>query len=446
MTEVTLIRGDATERWPLPDNSLDSIVTDPPYGIAFMGKEWDDKGGPQAYQEWTARWASEAFRCLKPGGFLLAFGATRMVHRMACGFEDAGFRIVDTIEWLYLTGFPKAQDIGKLFDKKAGAEREVIAENPYNAVRGVSKGTAWAENGIRTMQGKSYITAPATPLAKKWDGWKTPNLKPAHEPIIMAQKPFSGTYIDNIERWGVGAINVDGCRVPHTPENEGNWGGRNKSRSRSVYGTFADEDGETPCSARHPLGRFPANVVLAHGPFCTEGSCMDGCPVKVLDEQSGGGSTVFAKFFYEEADFVPFYYCPKPSAKERNAGCEAIPERLASSMPGRRNPDDMAGYKVDHDVTQRFATRKSNTHPTVKPIKLVRYLQRLVTPPGGLAASPFLGSGTDAVAAILEGFNFWGMEIAEEYWPIIEARVAWAREQVKKEASRPVIEQARLSL
>lgn len=163
MPKVRLIRGDATQPWPVEDNSLDSIVTDPPYGIAFMGKAWDDKGGPEAYQAWTTTWAKEAYRTLKPGGFLLAFGATRMAHRMACGFEDAGFRIVDTIEWLYLTGFPKAQDIGKLFDKKAGAEREVIAENPYNAVRGVSKGTAWAENGIRTMQGKSYITAPATP-------------------------------------------------------------------------------------------------------------------------------------------------------------------------------------------------------------------------------------------------------------------------------------------
>lgn len=359
MPKVRLIRGDATQPWPVEDNSLDSIVTDPPYGIAFMGKAWDDKGGPEAYQAWTTTWAKEAYRTLKPGGFLLAFGATRMAHRMACGFEDAGFRIVDTIEWLYLTGFPKAQDIGKMFDKQAGVERQVIGTTRAGIGRHGRSDYEVFRGTCDEVKKHIPVTAPATPRAKKWDGWKTPNLKPAHEPIIMAQKPFSGTYIDNIERWGVGAINVDGCRIPHTPENEGNWGGRNKSRSRSVYGTFADEDGETPCSTRHPLGRFPANVVT-------------------LDEDEW---------------YSPYF--------------NITPRELSKKASSSEKKGD--GWK--------------NTHPTVKPVDLVRWLQRLVTPPGGTTASPFLGSGTDAVAAILEGFDFFGMDVSDEYWPIVEARL-----------------------
>lgn len=377
MSEVKLVRGDATEHWSLPGNSLDSIVTDPPYGIAFMGKEWDDKGGPQAYQEWTVKWASEAFRCLKPGGFLLAFGSPRMAHRMACGFEDAGFRIVDTIEWLYLTGFPKAQDIGKMFDKRAGAERPIIGQRKADDIRG-------GNLMHRAVSGdkKSHviaITTPATPLAKKWDGWKTPSLKPAHEPIIMAQKPFHGTYIDNIEKWGVGAVNARGCRIPRSADD------------RWDYGLDGDEGSPVKNAYRQRRrvayvpdagGRFPANVVT-------------------LDTDQW-----YSPYF----NITPRELSKKASAAERRGD----------------------GWQ--------------NNHPTVKPVELVRWLQRLVTPPGGTTASPFLGSGTDAVAAILEGFNFWGMEIAEEYWPIIEARVAWAREQVKKGASRTAVQQARLSL
>lgn len=418
MSDVTLVKGDATERWLIDDNSLDSTVTDPPYGLAFMGRAWDDKGGPQAYQAWTSEWASEAYRTLKPGGFLLAFGATRMAHRMACGFEDAGFEIVDTIEWLYLTGFTKAQDIGKMFDKRAGATREVVGPDRGRLIGGRG-GTSTNHGRGGVKYGIDAPTTPVTPNAKRWDGWKTPALKPAHEPIIVARKPFSGTYIDNIERWGVGAINVDGCRI------------------------ISHQTGNQP-------GRFPANVVLSHSPWCTEQACIPQCPVAVLDGQSGelhsqspetrksrskktgvtgfgtgksveyadkgGASKVFAKFFYEEDDFAPFRYCAKATTRERNGGCEHLPN--------------------------------GNDHATVKPKALIRYLQRLVTPPGGITGSPFLGSGTDAVAAIEEGFNFWGMNLpdrdGEEYWPIIEARVAHAQAKSADQVSRPVVEQARL--
>lgn len=377
MSEVTLIKGDATDTWPLPDNSLDSIVTDPPYGIAFMGKEWDDKGGPQAYQEWTAKWASEAFRCLKPGGFLLAFGSTRMVHRMACGFEDAGFRILDTIEWLYLNGFPKAQDIGKMFDKRAGAERE-NKRIPYtgNALlrMGGQNTRPWMEAALERGYHELPGDNPVSDLAKQWDGWKTPALKPAHEPIVMAQKPFSGTFCENIERWGVGAINVDGCRIgdevimAHS-------GGEVIGTTLRLFGA------ERKAQNTYHVGRFPANVVT-------------------LDE---------------DAWYSPYF--------------NVTPRELSKkASPSEKKGDGWV-----------------NRHPTVKPVDLMRWLQRLVTPPGGITASPFLGSGTDAVAAIMEGFNFWGMEIAEEYWPIIEARVAEAKRKVdEQEQSRPVVEQVRL--
>lgn len=358
--DITLVRGDATEPWALDDNTLDSIVTDPPYGIAFMGKSWDDKGGPAAYQAWTATWASEAYRTLKPGGFLLAFGATRMAHRMACGFEDAGFEIVDTIEWLYLTGFPKAQDIGKMFDKRDGAERTVVVEGERSATRphvpDQSRGKAYRLNGDAT------ITAPATELAKRWDGWKTPALKPAHEPIVVARKPFSGTYTNNIERWSVGAINVDGCRVGGAGEGGTREGESSADRRYTEKGStnFAATPGPRGGDAR---GRFPANVVT-------------------LDD---------------DAWFSPYF--------------NITPQELSKkASPSEKRGD---GWK--------------NTHPTVKPVALIRWLQRLVTPPNGLIASPFLGSGTDAVAAIHEGFRFFGIEREESYWSIIDARIAEAK-------------------
>lgn len=367
MPKVRLIRGDATKTWPVEDNSVDSVVTDPPYGISFMGRKWDDKGGPESYQAWTTLWAREAYRTLKPGGFLLAFGGTRTYHRMAVGIEEAGFRIVDMIEWLYLTGFPKAQDIGKMFDIRAGASRDIVG------FRKAEGGNNW--DAFRSGEGRQDrpslhkaktipITAPATPLAQKWDGWKTPNLKPAHEPIIMAQKPFKGTFCDNIERWGVGAINVDGCRIPyregtHPTEMYG------ASWAKSGVGktiTWNGDDYRTTLTAGDrisDLGRFPANVVT-------------------LDEDEW-----YSPYF----NITPKELSKKTSPSERRGH----------------------GWK--------------NTHPTVKPVYLVRWLQRLVTPPGGTTMSPFLGSGTDAVAAVLEGFNFIGMDVSDEYWPIVYGRL-----------------------
>lgn len=409
---IELVRGDSTLRWPLEDESLDSIVTDPPYGISFMGRAWDDKGGPVAYQEWSKLWAMEAFRCLKPGGFLLAFGSTRMAHRMACAFEDVGFKIKDTIEWLYLTGFTKAGDIGKMFDRRAGAEREVVGKRNRDLNwRGVEEPDSerYADTRANLPSGSSQghvserprmvpITVPSSPLAQQWDGWKTPNLKPAHEPIVVARKPFNGTYCDNIEQWGVGAFNMDGCRI------------RRGEGDRFDYGVDGDE-GSPHINAYQPnrdrvayvpneFGRFPANVIT-------------------IDEDEW-----YSPYF----NVTPQELSKKASGAERHAGLE---------HPGAFTKHGTTLRKIENGTP-----KTGNFHPTVKPVALIRWLQRLVTPPGGTTASPFLGSGTDAVAAIAEGFSFWGMELSDDYWPIIEARVAHA--QQIEAASLPT--QARFTL
>jgi DNA modification methylase len=424
---VTLVRGDATERWDRDDNSLDSIVTDPPYGISFMGKVWDDKGGPAAYQQWTAKWASEAFRCLKPGGFLLAFGAARMSHRMACGFEDAGFRIVDTIEWLYLTGFPKAGDIGKMFDKRAGAEREVVGKRNRDLNwRGVeepdsnryfstlaNRPSGSSQGHISERPRMVPITTPATALAKLWDGWKTPNLKPAHEPIVVAQRPFKGTYIDNIERWGVGGANIDRCRIAtddklgggkisgscKSPSNEG-W--NRPFMDDENYMELVKEREREKVAKAEELGRFPANVVT-------------------LDPDEW-----YSPYFNIAS---PQALSKKASKSERNAGLDGIPPQAIDRY-------GECGQGATPQQTPRVTRHETNFHPTVKPVDLMRWLQRLVTPPGGVTASPFLGSGTDAVAAIAEGFDFWGVEKDAEYWCIIEARVKYAQELSRTEQVR----------
>lgn len=398
MGDVRLVRGDATKRWSVEDNSLDSIVTDPPYGIEFMGEEWDkfheDKGmwrnrpqiggfGESArlprfcvqnrddklrYQAWTSEWASEAFRALKPGGFLLAFGATRMAHRMTCGFEDAGFEIVDTIEWLYTTGFPKAQDIGKMFDRRAGVERPIIGTScAPNGKTGGYSGERYKEKRVTkfgVVQDQPDATAPVSPLAVQWDGWKTPNLKPAHEPIVVARKPYTGTCLDNITVNGVGAFNIDGCRI-----GKGDGGKRDgeasAERRYSDRGStnFAAKPGPRGGDAR---GRFPANVVTLE----------------------------------PDAWYSPYFnVTPKELSKKASSN-------------------------------ERKGETWTNKHPTVKPVELIRWLQRLVTPKGGRTASPFLGSGTDAVAAIIEGFDFFGIEMNDEYWSIIEARVKEAKKSI----------------
>ena len=254
----------------LDDNSIDSIVTDPPYELGFMGKKWDSTGIAYNIDIWR-----ECLRVLKPGGHLLAFGGTRTYHRMTCAIEDAGFEIRDCIQWLYGSGFPKSHDISKAIDKKLGAERKFICENPNARPNSQPKYSLDGQNKNFQISVQP-ITAPATPEAQQWDGWGTA-LKPANEPIVLARKPISEkTIAENVLKWGTGGINIDDCRIELQEEGEdkrlggkGTW--KTEKMAKNVYKGGYSGEGVTSSK----LGRFPANVIL------------DEKAGKLLDEQSG---------------------------------------------------------------------------------------------------------------------------------------------------------------
>jgi len=358
----------------LPDNSIDSIVTDPPYGLGdsnpdyivdalkmwvsgdrshipagkgFMGKSWDAFVPPPAVWD-------ECFRVLKPGGHILVFAGARTQDLMCLSVRMAGFEIRDSISWIYGSGFPKSLDISKALDKMAGAEREVLGRNPNSRENATKKNTLY-ESG--TVGKTDFITAPSTDAAKQWDGWGTA-LKPALEPIIVGRKPLSEKNVSlNVLRWGTGGINID--------------------KSRIVTDT---------------MGRFPANLIFTHGEDCKVSTplyeCVDGCPVKELDGQSDGVSR--------------FFYVAKANKKDRNEGLDET----------------------------------ANVHPTVKPTSLMAYLVKLVTPAGGTVLDPFTGSGSTGKAAILSGFHFVGVEMTDEYLPIIKGRIEHAVSVVEAEKKK----------
>ena len=335
----------------LDDNSIDAIVTDPPYELGFMGKKWDNTGIAYDVHLWT-----ECLRVLKPGGYLLAFGGTRTYHRMACAIEDAGFEIRDSIHWLYGTGFPKSLDVSKALDKAAG---------------------------------KQTLYAPATDAAREWEGWGTA-LKPAHEPIVMARKPLTGTVAANVLQHGTGALNIDGARIGRVAGDVSIAGKRT-----ATFGTQETQSGGDGSGGwkQNDEGRWPANVI-------TDGSI--------------------------DTEWVRYFYCAKPSRAERDAGLGELPTSTGGQSTGRI--DGTAGLNSPRAGTGRTGGSK-NTHPTVKPIALMRWLVRLVTPPGGTVLEPFAGSGTTLAAAIIEGFNAIGCELTADYLPIIKGRIEWAKQQ-----------------
>jgi DNA modification methylase len=393
---MTLLIGDCIELMKTLDaDSVDAIVTDPPYGLSFMGKEWDGFGTPLGFQTWSEQWAREALRVLKPGGHLLAFGGTRMYHRLAAGIEDAGFEIRDTLMWLYGSGFPKSLDVSKAIDKAAGAEREVVARNPNSREQATIANSLY-EPG--TVGKTANITAPSTEAAKKWQGWGTA-LKPAVEPIVLARKPLIGTVAANVLMHGTGALNIDASRI----------GTEQVSVHNAPKGTFAGGEegrGSDTATYRTHTGRWAANILLDE-----EAAAM-------LDEQSGGASR--------------FFYVAKASRSERNAGLEGLPEVSAEVM-SEREPDSagLVRIRADGSIGENPYAGKTanakNIHPTVKPVALMKYLIRLVTPKGGTVLDPFLGSGTTAVAAIEEGVKWIGCEKETEYVAIINGRIAAAR-------------------
>jgi len=371
----------------LADGSVDAIVTDPPYELGFMGKSWDASGIAYDLDVWR-----HALRVLKPGGHLLAFSGSRTYHRMVCAIEDAGFEIRDQIMWLYGSGFPKSLDVSKAIDREAGAERQVIGRKedwrPPGRREHAGMGThEWRRpfhDDPEACERSRAITAPATPEAERWSGWGTA-LKPAHEPIVVARKPFKGTVAQNVLAHGTGALNIDGCRVGTDGDNSGRWPANViHDGSEEVLRLFP-ETGPSKAAARG--GSNP-------NPMDWGNSRSDGSIVKGHDDAGGSAAR--------------FFYCAKASKRDREEGLRD------------------AGIGALRDAG-RPSEPRANHHPTVKPTDLMRYLCRLVTPPGGLVLDPFTGSGSTGKAAVLEGFRFLGCELSEEYAAIARARIAAAQ-------------------
>jgi site-specific DNA-methyltransferase (adenine-specific) len=442
---TVIILGD--NRWTLkriPSASIDAVVCDPPYGLSkepdmaevlkhwlagddyeatgggFMGKSWD------SFVPGPATWR-EVLRVLKPGGHCLAFAGARTVDLMGLALRLGGFEIRDCLSWLYGSGFPKSLDVSKAIDKAAGAEREVTRAATREFVPGDAIG--WDQRASTERERRDN---PATAAAAAWAGWGTA-LKPAWEPIIVARKPLVGTVAANVLEHGTGAINVDGCRIATLSgesiapmAGSATLGGTGEGWDRPWKNNPAavaarEERARAAIDKANTLGRWPANVVL------------DEVAAELLDEQTGtsksgqprpdrgeggiwpqGNGVPCGPQYGDSGGASRFFYVAKASKSERNAGCEHLEPQFAPTMG-----NGIGGKEHDPET----ATKKQNTHPTVKPVALMRWLVRLVTPPGGVVLDPFLGSGTTGIAAVAEGFGFVGMEQSAEYVAIADARI-----------------------
>jgi len=393
----------------LPENSVDTCITDPPYELGFMGKKWDSSGIAFQPETWQA-----VYRVLKPGAILLAFGGTRTYHRMVCAIEDAGFEIRDTIAWVYGSGFPKSYDIGKGIDKQAGAEREVVGkyQSPENTSGG--KGRKFCFGG-QPLDGLPNVTKGNS----GWDGWGTA-LKPAFEPIVVAMKPVDGTFVNNALTWGVAGLWIDGGRV-------GTEGGTTRSE-QAPYAESGWRTGHKVIDIH--TGRFPANLIHDGSDEvleCFPETHPAGNKVPSPADKGifGVGRTAFRDTYGDDGrSAARFFYCAKASRSERNAGLEGMEEREIKGAVGMKTVTAAKWGDPDEPVYERN-TKAKNHHPTVKPIELMRYLVRLTkTPTGGIVLDPFMGSGTTGIACELEGREFIGIEREAEYVEIAEKRIA----------------------
>lgn len=395
---------------------VDSIVTDPPYELGFMGRSWDSTGIAFQKETWEL-----CFKVLKPGGHLLAFSGSRTYHRMAVAIEDAGFEIRDQVMWLYGSGFPKSMNVGKALDKKLGNKREVVGmgKSKHDIRSGNYVGTATDTNEY------SRIDIPITKGNTEWEGWGTA-LKPAHEPLVLARKPLSEkSVVDNVLKHRTGGINIDECRVegndakyPDTNPDFRDQGRQSKEnigidklsfgqtenvkrkkvvrKSRDENGVWTNDNSGMKAEGSEyadadPRGRFPSNIMH-------------------------DGSDSIKELFEDKSRY---FYCAKTSKAERNQGLDNFTKK--NKVFNGQSPNaskDMKG------VEQKFTTKPSaNIHPTVKPIKLMKYLCRLITPKGGTVLDPFMGSGSTGMAAKEENFDFVGIEKEEEYFNIASARI-----------------------
>jgi site-specific DNA-methyltransferase (adenine-specific) len=377
----------------IPDSSIDLILTDPPYGLSFMGKNWDH--GVPGVQFWI-----EALRVAKPGAHLFAFGGTRTFHRLAVAIEDAGWEIRDTIMWVYGSGFPKSLDVSKAIDKMAGANREVVGSKEVSDMRG---------GNFKTSNGRILvnITAPATEDAKQWQGWGTA-LKPAFEPITVARKPLTGTVAENVLQWGTGGINIDGCRVGC----EGKpvfINGVERDRNRSSY----DTGGSNRTGKITTQGRWPANFihdgseeVVGLFPETKSGKMKEG-QIRTSKPLFGSKTDHIAETYGDSGSAARFFNCAKASKSERGEG---------------------------------------NTHPTVKPLALMKYLLTLGLPPGGTVLDPFCGSGTTALACKELGRNYICIEKELEYYQIACNRLDQPIEPIPDEPIEEPVDNSPLQL
>lgn len=401
--------------------SVDAIVCDPPYGIAFMARKWDSPAHMNApvealhssaplaaFQAWSTTWAREALRVMKPGAHLVAFGGPRAFHRLTCALEDVGFEIRDVLSWLYGSGFPKSLDVSKAIDKAAGIDFPVAGHR-------------------------------VTHEAATWNGWGTA-LKPAWEPIILARKPVETTTVASVLRHGTGAVNVDACRIPWASGSEAAEvdarvapNARYDPASAHGDGSIFGLDGQAEI---HTAGRWPANV------------CLDAAAAGMLDEQigtlrSGTVTKTYTprleesvalgkkrrnlspdKVFSDSGGPSRFFYTSKASRAERDDGCEDLEERAPGDVTGGR-AEGSAGLQSPRAGAGRTSGGR-NMHPTVKPVDLMQWLVRLVTPPGGIVLDPFAGSGTTGIAALREGFRFVGVERELDFAEVARARLKHA--------------------
>ncbi|SHT05192.1 Modification methylase HindIII [Mycobacteroides abscessus subsp. abscessus] len=405
-----------------PDCSVDAVITDPPYGIAFMGKDWDQpgafgserrNGSPQRtqreglamdagrydlspaamlnFQRWCTAWATECLRILKPGGHLLAFGGSRTWHRLAAAIEDAGFETRDSIAWLYGSGFPKSLDVSKAIDKAAGAERGVVGTHHRHGGGSAVSGSMLGSLGTDS---ELPLTAPATVAAKRWQGWGTA-LKPSFEPIVVARKPLSGTVAQNVLEHGTGALNIDACRVttgdalvrPSVQRHDNEVLGKGLGAGAQV----------------EPAGRWPTNVVLdehqAEALDRQTGVLHSGTMRAGTDRQPRAGGTIYGA---DARNFVP-----ADTYGDSGGASRFFPVfRYEAKAPTSERPNA--------DGVQ---------HPTVKPLDLMRWLVRLVTPVGAVVLEPFAGSGTTAEACVLEDRQCIAIEREADYLPLIVSRL-----------------------
>lgn len=380
--------------------SIDAIVTDPPYELNFMGKGWDNAGVSFNKETWE-----RCFEVLKEGGYLLAFGGTRTYHRIACAIEDAGFEIRDCIMWLYGSGFPKSMNIGLQLDKKEGLQGQ----------RGIGGFNVGGIQEQQNRKAKLYIGSTTDgskqkaytdykgDLAQKWQGWGT-CLKPAYEPIIIARKPFKGSLVDNVIKNGVGGLNIDECRVG--TEERTQFSGRSVSKS-TVYNSFNQENAHYETVN----GRFPANVI-----------------------HDGDNETIENMPIANKESVSRYFYCAKASKKDRDEGLDAF-EIVNHAEINNRKEGSAGSERMYGGGTNPFlsvSSPRKNTHPTVKPTELMQYLVRLIAPKGATILDPFNGSGSTGKAVMYENkernanYKYIGIELTEEYLPIATARIEYA--------------------